>query len=229
MSAIADNFAAVRAQLQAACEAAGRAPEEVALLAVSKRHPASAVTDALAAGQRRFGENRVQELAGKAAELGEVEGLGWHLIGSLQTNKVRDLLRVPGLELIHSCDRSRLADALQRELAATDRRVDVLLQVNATGEAQKHGCEVADAPALLEHVQARCGALRVCGLMAMGPLDGAARPVFDRVAALRDDLRARSGLPLATLSLGMSGDLADAIAAGSTMVRVGTALFGARD
>ena len=117
---------------------------------------------------------------------------------------------------------SRVLTILSLSLAA-------LLLVSATGEAQKHGCEVADAPALLEHVQARCGSLRVCGLMAMGPLDGPARPVFDRVAALRDDLRARSGLPLATLSLGMSGDLVDAIAAGSTMVRVGTALFGARD
>ena len=229
MSAIADNFAAVRAQIAAACEAAGRAPEEVALLAVSKRHPASAVTEAMAAGQRRFGENRVQELSAKAAELGAAEGLGWHLIGSLQTNKVRELLRVPGLELVHSCDRAKLADALHRELAPSGRTLDVLLQVNATGEDQKHGCGVAEAPALLEHVQERCGALQVRGLMAMGPLEGPARPVFDQVATLRDELCARSGLPLETLSLGMSGDLEDAIAAGSTMVRVGTALFGARD
>ena len=118
------------------------------LLAVSKRHPASAVTEAMAAGQRRFGENRVQELSAKAAELGAVEGLGWHLIGSLQTNKVRELLRVPGLELVHSCDRAKLADALHRELAPSGRTLDVLLQVNATEEEQKHGCGVAEAPAL---------------------------------------------------------------------------------
>lgn len=229
MSALADNFAAVRAQIAAACARAGRDPGEVQLLAVSKRHPAAAVTAAIAAGQRCFGENRVQELTAKAAELGAVEGLGWHLIGSLQTNKVRDLLRVPGLALVHSCDRAKLADALHRESASSGRTLDVLLQVNATGEEQKHGCGVAEAPALLEHVQERCGALQVRGLMAMGPLAGAARPVFDQVRALRDELCARSGLSLETLSLGMSGDLEDAIAAGSTMVRVGTALFGARD
>ena len=132
MSALADNFAAVRAQIAAACQRVERAPDEVELLAVSKRHPASAVTEAMAAGQRRYGENRVQELSAKAAELGAIEGLGWHLIGSLQTNKVRELLRVPGLELVHSCDRPKLADALQRELASSGRTLDVLLQVNAT-------------------------------------------------------------------------------------------------
>ena len=126
MSALADNFAAVRAQIAAACQRVGRAPDDVELLAVSKRHPASAVTEAMAAGQRRYGENRVQELSAKAAELGAIEGLGWHLIGSLQTNKVRELLRVPGLELVHSCDRAKLADALHRELAASGRTLDVL-------------------------------------------------------------------------------------------------------
>ncbi|MCK5945156.1 MAG: YggS family pyridoxal phosphate-dependent enzyme [Planctomycetes bacterium] len=229
MSAVAGNFAAVRARIAAACAATGRAAEEVELLAVSKRHPAELVREAMATGQRAFGESRVQELVAKAAELRGVDGLRWHLIGSLQTNKVRDLLRVPGLELLHSCDRPKLADALQRELAETGAMLDVLLQVNASGEQQKHGCPVDDAAPFLAHLQAACPALRVRGLMAMGPLRGDARPVFERVVQLRDELRARSGLELATLSLGMSGDLDDAIAAGSTMVRVGTALFGARD
>jgi len=229
MNAIADNFVAVRAQLAAACAAAGRSVDEVELLAVSKRHPADAVRAAMAVGQRRFGESRVQELVAKAAELGDVEDLRWHLIGSLQTNKVRDLVRVPGLELLHSCDRVKLADELQRELARQERSLDVLLQVNASGEDQKHGCAVDDAPAFLEHLQAACPSLRCAGLMAMGPLHGEPRPVFDRVAVLCDDLRQRSGLPLATLSLGMSGDLDAAVAAGSTMVRIGTALFGVRD
>ena len=170
MSALADNFAAVRAQIAAACQRVERAPDEVELLAVSKRHPASAVTEAMSAGQRRFGENRVQELSAKAAELGAIEGLGWHLIGSLQTNKVRDLVRVRGLALLHSCDRVKLADALQKELADGDRRLDVLLQINATGEEQKHGCDVERAGAFMDHVQAACPRLRVCGLMAMGPL-----------------------------------------------------------
>lgn len=229
MSAIADNFAAVRAQIGAACAASGRDVAEVELLAVSKFHAADAVRDAMAVGQRCFGESRVQELVAKAENLRGVDGLRWHLIGSLQTNKVRDLIRVPGLELVHSCDRVKLANSLHRELHGLDAGMDVLLQVNATGEDQKHGCAIEDAPAFLEHMQQNCSALRVRGLMAMGPLQGDARPVFDRVAGLRDDLRVRSGLDLETLSLGMSGDLDAAIAAGSTMVRVGSALFGARD
>ncbi len=228
MSSIADNFAEVRARIAAACADAGRSVDDVALLAVSKRHPAASVQAAMAAGQREFGESRVQELLAKSLELEDAAELRWHMIGSVQTNKVRDLVRVRGLALLHSCDRVKLADALQNELDDGERRLDVLLQINATGEEQKHGCGVERADAFLDHVQAACPRLRVCGLMAMGPLQGDPAPVFARVAALRDDLRRRSGLPLSTLSLGMSGDLAPAIAAGSTMVRVGTALFGAR-
>jgi len=228
VSRLADNFAAVRARIADACRAAGRPERDVQLLAVSKRHPPQAVLDAIEEGQSMFGENRVQELVQKAGELADAP-LEWHLIGSLQTNKVRDLLRVARLTLLHSLDRVRLANALHAELEANGRQLDVLLQVNASQEEQKHGCALEDAPALLEHVQQRCATIRVQGLMAMGPLEGDARVAFDRAAALRDDLRVRSGLPLDTLSLGMSGDLEQAIAAGSTMVRVGTALFGARD
>ena len=229
MSTIVDNFAAVRAQIGRACADAGREPRDVELLAVSKRHPNDAIREAMTTGQRCFGESRVQELVAKASDLREQEGIRWHLIGSLQTNKVRDLVHVPNLELVHSVDRHKLANELQRELERAGRQLDVLLQVNASDEEQKHGCAVEDAAAFLEHMQSQCTALRCQGLMAMGPLQGDARPVFDRVVALRERLRTRSGLPLMTLSLGMSGDLAEAIAAGSTMVRIGTALFGARD
>src|SRR5690606_8315817 len=228
MSGIAANFAAVRERIALACAAVARETNEVALLAVSKFHAAGAVRNALAVGQVAFGESRVQELVAKAQELDGEPKLQWHLIGSLQTNKVRDALRVSNLALVHSLDRLKLADALQRELADSERNLDVLVQVNASGETQKHGCDVAAVPALLDHIQASCPALQVRGLMAMGPTQGAARPVFDRVVALRDSLRTRTGLALRTLSLGMSGDLEDAIAAGSTMVRIGTALFGAR-
>lgn len=226
MSSIAANFAEVQQRIASACAAADRQPESVQLLAVSKYTTVAAVREALAIGHVAFGESRVQSLATKADELRGEEHLQWHLIGSLQTNKVRELLRIPQLALVHSLDRVKLADALQRELHATDRSLDVLLQVNATGEAEKHGCTPEYAAALLGHVQTDCPMLHVRGLMAMGPRDGAARPVFDRVAALREELRQSSGLGLATLSLGMSGDLEDAIAAGSTLVRVGSALFG---
>ncbi len=225
---IAANLAAVRSHIAAVAGAAGRAPDAVQLLAVSKTHPAAAVRAAHAASQRAFGENRVQELAAKANELRDLDGLQWHLIGSLQTNKVRELLAVPGLALVHSLDRARLADELQRELVRQQRRLAVLLQVNASGDANKHGCTVAEAPALLDHVLAQCPSLDVRGLMAMGPLAGDPRPVFDRVVALRDELQVRCGRSLPVVSLGMSGDIEAAIAAGSTLVRIGTAVFGSR-
>lgn len=226
MSGIAANLAQVRERIATACAAAGREAAEVELLAVSKYNPAGDVREALAAGQVAFGENRVQGLVAKSAELGDEPDLKWHLIGSVQTNKVRDIVRISNIELLHSLDRIKLANGLHRELVAHDRSLQVLLQVNATDEDQKHGCLPLEAGALLDHVQAHCPSLQVLGLMAMGPLGGESGPVFDRVAALRDDLRAASGLPLGTLSLGMSGDLEQAIAAGSTMVRIGTAVFG---
>lgn len=225
---VADRLAAVQRRITSACAAAHRAPTDVTLLAVSKTHPAAAVRDAFAAGQRRFGENRVQELGAKANELADLPGLEWHMIGSLQTNKVRDLLAVPGLALVHSVDRIRLADELQRELSRSQRRLDVLLQVHATDEATKHGCAIGDVPALLEHVRVRCPQLVVRGLMAMGPVVGDPAPVFARVRTLRDSLRTAAGLDLPVLSLGMSGDLEVAIASGSTLVRIGTDVFGSR-
>jgi PLP dependent protein len=227
-SAVGASLAVVRARIVAACLRAGRSSDAVQLLAVSKTHPAAVVREAYEVGQRAFGENRVQELVAKAAALSDLAEVQWHLIGSLQTNKVRDLLQVPGVALVHSLDRERLADALQAELERFGRDLDVLLQVHATVETTKHGCLVADAPTLLEHVLERCPRLRVVGLMAMGPLEGDPAPVFAEVARLRDALRARSGLPLPMLSLGMSGDLEAAVAAGSTLVRVGSAVFGTR-
>ena len=225
---LAANFEAVQARIDAACDASGRPRGDVALLAVSKGHPGSLVRHAFALGHIAFGENRVQELVAKSDELKALAELRWHLIGSLQTNKVRDLLKVPGLELVHVLDRRKLADELQRHLSRAGRSLAVLLQVNATHEEQKHGCPVEGAAELLAHVQGECPALEVRGLMAMGPLAGEPLPVFERVAALREELRTGSGLPLPALSLGMSDDLEDAVAAGSTMVRIGTALFGPR-
>jgi pyridoxal phosphate enzyme (YggS family) len=228
---IAANLAAVRARIAVAAARAGRPVAAIDLLAVSKTHPFAAVRAAYTAGQRRFGENRVQELVAKAAEAtaaGDVPELRWHLIGSLQTNKVRALLAVPGLELVHSVDRANLADALHQELVRTGRRLEVLLQVHATEEATKHGCPPADVPALLDHVRTHCPSLEVRGLMAMGPQLGDPAPTFARVVDLAAALRGRSGLPLPVLSLGMSDDMELAIAAGSTFVRVGSALFGAR-
>lgn len=228
MTTIAERLTAVRAQIAAAAARCGRPSSSVALLAVSKTHPAAAVREAHAAGQRAFGENRVQELVAKARELADLPDVRWHLIGSLQSNKVRELLAVPNLELVHSLDRVSLADELQRQLARTGRRLGVLLQANVTGEASKHGVAPAEAMTLLDKVLHDAPLLAVQGVMAMGPLDGDPAPAFATAAALRDRLRATSGLPLPVLSLGMSGDLDAAIAAGSTLVRIGTGVFGAR-
>lgn len=225
---VAQNLARVRARIAAACRQCGRDASSVELLAVSKTWPASAVRAAWTAGQRAFGENRVQELVAKAAGVPDLAGLRWHLIGSLQTNKVRALVAVPGLALLHSLDRVRLADELQRDLAGTGRRLAALLQVHATDEPTKHGVAPAEAPALLAHVRSRCPAIDVVGVMAMGPLSGDPSGAFRRVAALHEDLQQRAGMALPVRSLGMSGDLEAAIAAGSTLVRIGTAVFGAR-
>jgi hypothetical protein len=225
---VAQRLAAVRTRLADLCRQAGRPGDAVELLAVSKQQPAESVRAAHAAGQRAFGENRVQELVAKARDLADLPDLRWHMIGSLQTNKVRDLLRTPGLALLHSLDRERLADELQRELERLDRRLEVLLELHVTDEPGKHGCAPAAAPDLCDHVLARCPRLVVRGVMAMGPLAGDPAPAFARAAAVLASLRVRSGLALPVLSLGMSGDVAAAVAAGSTLVRIGTAVFGPR-
>ena len=221
---VADGIARVRAEILRACHAAGRDPGEVRLLPVSKGRSLAEVAEALACGVVELGENRVQELAEKAeAFLGDQ--VRWHLIGTLQTNKVRQLARIERLVLVHSLDRPALADALQRELAARSRVLDVLLQVRATAEPTKHGVLPEQAGALLAHVTRSCPSLRLRGLMAMGPLEGDPGPAFAAVARLRAELEQAHSHALPLLSLGMSGDLAAAIAHGSTLVRVGTAIF----
>ncbi len=224
---IAGGIVEVRASVQAACLLCGRDPLEVQLVAVSKTRPSGAVREALAEGQKVFGENKVQELLVKSGEL-EDAGVRWHLIGGLQTNKAKFLPRVPGLELVHSLDREKLADTLERVFAEVGRKLDVLLQINATGEGQKQGVEPGAAHGLLKHVLEHCPHLRVRGLMAMGPLEGDPSPVFDRVSKLWQRLQRDCDVSLPILSLGMTGDLSEAIAAGSNLVRVGTAIFGER-
>ncbi len=224
---IAENLADVRAQIARACARCGRDPGEVELLAVSKTRPAADVREALAAGQTQFGENRVQELAAKAEELADTD-VRWHLIGSVQTNKVRLLCAVPHLVLVQSVDRTKLVDRLASTLAEIGGSLDVLVQVEATGEESKHGAMPDDVPELARAIVAAAPQLRLCGLMAIGPLHGDPTPVFARVARLRDELREALDLPLPILSLGMTGDLEAAVAAGSTLVRVGTGVFGAR-
>lgn len=216
----------VTERLAAACGRAGRAPDAVTLVAVTKTHPPEAV-DALARlGQLDVGENRVQEAKAKAPLCdGRVR---WHGIGHLQTNKARDAVRL--FSMIHSVDSIRLAEEIEKQAAAQGKRVPVLLEVNVSGEGSKFGLAPGETAEVAEAVN-RFPHLILRGLMTMPPYaedPEAARPYFRRLAALRRDVEQRLGAPLADLSMGMSGDFEVAIEEGATFVRIGTALLGER-
>jgi len=218
--AIAANLAGIKARIAAACARAGRDPAGVTLVAVSKTHPAEAVQAALAAGQVAFGENRVQEAAGKFPPLRPAHpALRLHVIGGLQTNKARDAVRVA--DVIESLDRPKLAAALADAIRKEGRTPDLLVQVNTGAEPQKSGIAREDAAAFLRQCREEHG-LRVTGLMAVPPEGEDPLPHFRWLA----ELAARESLPV--LSMGMSGDFEAAIACGATHVRVGSAIFGAR-
>jgi len=221
MGSIPDNLQAVKARIAEAARAAGRAPGAVALLAVSKTHPAALVEEACRAGQRAFGENYVQEAVEKMEALAALP-LEWHLVGPLQSNKTR--LVAERFHWVHTVERGKIARRLSEQRPAGLAPLNVLLQVNASGEASKSGIAPAAAAALAAAVAALPN-LRLRGLMAI-PEPGAPRARFQEIGALFGRLRGEFGLD--TLSLGMSDDMEAAIAAGSTMVRVGTAIFGAR-
>jgi len=218
MSAAA-RLAEVRERIAGAERIARRPAGSVHLIAVSKTHPAEAIAPLIAAGQRLFGENRVQEAQAKWPALREAHGgIALHLVGQLQSNKAEDAVAL--FDAIHSVDRPSLVTALARAMDRTGRRPDCFVQVNIGDEPQKGGCALADLPALLE--QARAAGLPVVGLMAVPPLDVEPAPYF----ALLDKLARDHGLP--GRSMGMSGDYETAIMLGATHVRVGTALFGRR-
>jgi len=212
---IAENLARVRRAI----------PPGVTLVAVSKTQPAEAIREAYAAGQRHFGENYAQEWREKAAALADLEGVVWHFIGALQTNKVKLLLRAgqPTVTWVHTVDRLPVAEELSRRSAQLGVTTRVLLEVNVAGEGSKSGCAPAEAPGLAA-VVARLPALELRGLMCIPPALGDPRPHFAALRSLRD------GMPfdLPDLSMGMSSDYESALAEGSTMVRIGTAIFGER-
>ena len=219
-AAVTANLSGVRGRIEAAAEAAGRAAGAVTLVAVSKTQPSEAVRAALQAGQRVFGENRVQEVLAKFPALrGEFPDLELHLIGPLQTNKVRDA--VAHCDVIETVDRLRLAEALAREMDRTGRRLRCLIEVNTGEEPQKAGILPRAADAFIAECRDRLGLL-IEGLMCIPPADEEPALHF----ALLREIAKRNGL--ATLSMGMSADYETAIRFGATHVRVGTAIFGAR-
>ena len=224
---VAERLALVRARIRAAEAAAGREPDAVLLVAVSKRHPAAAIREAYAAGQRDFGENYVQELAAKVEELADLPGLVWHLIGNIQTNKAKVVAKIA--HVVHTVDDVHIARELGKRAASTGTALRVLIEVNAFGEAQKHGAtpsEIADVAAAV----LREPALTLRGLMTVPPETDdptVARANFSTLRTLRNAHGGPAMLP--ELSMGMSADLESAIAEGATMVRIGTAIFGARE
>ncbi len=200
-----------------------RLPPRVTVVAVSKTHPPEAVREAYAAGQRDFGENYAQEWRDKAAALADLPDLVWHFVGSLQTNKVKLLLGAapPRAAWVHTVDREELARELSKRATARGAGVKVLLEVNVAREPQKAGCAPEEVPRLAAAVGALPG-LELRGLMCIPPAEGDPRPHFRALRALRD------GLGLPDLSMGMTADWEAAVEEGATLVRVGTAIFGAR-
>ncbi len=216
MGSVAERLGSVRARVAAACARAGRDPAGVELLAVSKTVAAEVVGEAVAAGQRLFGESRAQEAEAKIPRL--PGRLRWHFIGHLQSNKVRRVL--PLVEALHGVDSLRLAGHVPR----------VYLEVNLAGEASKHGLRPDELRECLAEVLA-LPRLEVAGLMAIPPVAAEpeqSRPWFRALRALRDELAARTGVPLPGLSMGMSDDFEVAVEEGATIVRVGSSIFGRR-
>ena len=232
VSSVVKNLAAVRERIAAAARRAGRCPEEIALMAVSKTFPPEIIREAYHAGQRLFGENRVQEFADKLGALQELAGAEWHLIGHLQTNKAAKAAEL--FSAVDSVDSLRLAERLNAAAEKAGKRLPALIEINVGGEAAKSG--VAPDSAELDRLLAatpQLTALQFRGLMTIPPFTDdpqQARPYFRRLRELRDQIAARHlpGVNLNVLSMGMSHDFEVAIEEGSTCVRVGTAIFGER-
>jgi pyridoxal phosphate enzyme (YggS family) len=224
---VRDGLEEVRGRIARAAAACGRDAREVKLVAVSKTKPAEAVREAYAAGQRAFGENYAQELATKRQELADLAGIEWHFIGHLQTNKAKVVAKAA--DVVHAVDSSVLARELGKRALSAERAqpLPVLIEVNVSREPQKHGAAPSELVEVIAAVHAE-PALALRGLMTMPPFGDpdAARRAFETLASLRCLHGGAAVLP--ELSMGMSADVEIAIACGATMVRVGTAIFGAR-
>ena len=225
---IAKNLEAVRDSIRRAAEAAGRDPAEVRLIAVSKTKPVSMIQEAVRWGMMDFGENRPQELAEKFPQ---VPGVRWHLIGQLQRNKVKYI--IDKADLIHSVDSLTLAEEIEKRAESLGKVQDILIQVNVSGEETKSGVSPAEAPALCREISA-LEPVRIRGLMTIsvrGMSEAGNREIFGRLKQLSKEIAALglSRVSMEELSMGMTHDYEAAIAAGATLIRIGTGIFGARD
>lgn len=218
--AAAARLAGIQGRIMRAARDAGRKAEDIALIAVSKTYGAEQIQPLINAGHRLFGENRVQEAQAKWPALRQAQpGLSLHLVGQLQSNKAEEAVAL--FDAIHSLDRPSLLMALARAMDKSGRRPACFIQVNIGDEAQKGGCAITDVPALI--VEARAADIPLAGLMCVPPLDVEAAPYFALLAKIARDQ------DLGGLSMGMSGDFETAVMLGATHVRIGTALFGARE
>jgi PLP dependent protein len=226
---LSESLSRIEARIAAAADRSGRPRNSVRILAVTKGHSVDRVREAIACGLREIGESRVQEAEGKIAALGGAEGVRWHLIGHLQTNKARRAVQL--FDEIHSVDSEHLVDELARRVEGSGRAPVCYVEVNTSGETAKHGVAPEGALSLLGRL--RSSGLRTAGLMTIGPLEGGiegARVSFRRLARLRDEAFAAGLLgPESGLSMGMSDDFEVAIEEGATIVRIGSALFGPRE
>lgn len=227
-SLIASNLDDVRARIEAACARSGRDPKEVTLIAVSKTKPLEDLKDAYAAGSRDFGENKVQEIVSKAPEM--PEDARFHMIGHLQRNKVKQVLK--HVVMIHSVDSVRLAEQIQEEAAREGLHVDVLLEVNVAKEESKFGFTPEEVEAAVQVIKDFPN-IHICGLMTIAPFvenPEENRPVFQKLYQLAVDIKSKNidNVTMGVLSMGMTGDYEVAVEEGATMIRVGTGIFGAR-
>ena len=227
MTSLEERIAVVKERIRRAAERAGRSPDSVQLVAVSKRHSAEAVREAYRLGLHAFGENYAQELVSKAAEVGRLPGIAWHMIGHLQTNKAR--IVAPVIATLHTVDSTYVASEIGKRAAKLGRKIEVLIEVNVAKDPAKSGCSPTELQSIIDAVRA-CPALTLRGIMTMPPHTDdpeQARPFFAGLRALQTLHGGAAALP--ELSMGMSHDLEAAIAEGATIVRVGTAIFGERE
>ena len=225
MTPIDRNLSRVRGEISGILERLGRPPESVKLLAVSKTFPVAVLEQAVRAGQRCFGENRIQEAEEKVPHFPDLQ---WHLIGPIQSNKARRAVET--FDVVQTLDRAKIIDRVGRFAGELDKELEVFLQVNVGAEDQKHGCRVEEAADLAVRIDSFPG-LRLQGLMCIPPYHPdpeAGRRYYARMRELRDEINQTRESPLVQLSMGMSHDFAVAIEEGSTLVRVGTAIFGRR-
>jgi hypothetical protein len=223
---VQERVEGVRSRIASACSRSRRDPSSVLLVAVSKTHPPERVEEAASCGLRVFGENKVQEARAKIPMC--PSNLAWHLVGHLQSNKIKQAVEV--FEMIHSVDSLKLLEGIDRACDAAGRRMKVLLEVNVSGESSKFGLKPDDVPELIS-AAGRLSRIELLGLMTMPPMTEdveKARPHFRRMRDLRDGWQSSLGVQLPELSMGMTHDFEVAIEEGSTIVRVGTAIFGER-